>query len=412
LNPPSAVPVARSTRCSLRLFLRPLDTDNLPPPLKGPQDWLITGKVSHQHEQKHSADTTQVSPKQPWGLVFANQALNLDIRFINIQLPPTRKPVGIYLDYAPHLSWLSPENQQPQADCDYRLLTQLGLTGVAPALPTPTKGQEFAFKQAAQSPLMQGLLPPFPAYTPVKRLLTHHSQPVRDQALAQLAQLKSTFPYLIWSLADEPGLHRASDATLDLFRRLLKQTLPQAQILAQLNHNHHEQLTTRYDSVLINQGYGLNHDRLRRIRQSGTRVYLYNLPLLRFSSGFYLWRSGAEGFWQWHGRMPTAHPFDPTDGREDDVQMILPTENVCSPPVLHSALLGIRQGINDLRWLEWLMQNANHNIDSAILLQQINHEISLDWSSNAKKESIKNNQLANNLITRIKQLARPVQSPE
>ncbi len=207
-------------------------------------------------------------------------------------------------------------------------------------------------------------------------------------------------------------MHLKSDEKLNLFRSQLKQTLPEAQVLAQLNHSHHDQLSSQYDAVLINQGYGLNSQRLASLKQANTQTYLYNLPHLRFASGLYLWRSGAEGFWQWHGRMPTAHPYDPTDGREDDVQMLMPTTAVCQPPVLHSSLLGIRQGINDLRWLEWLMQNANQDIDSAILLQQIRHQISLDWSRNTDKESIKNNQLTHNLISQIKQLAQPVQSPE
>jgi hypothetical protein len=77
--------------------------------------------------------------------------------------------------------------------------------------------------------------------------------------------------------------------------------------------------------------------------------------------------------------MPTAHPFDPTDGREDDVQLLLPNIKVCSPPAIHSGLLAIRQGINDHRWLNWLVKNANTHIDSAILLAKIHQAVSQDF---------------------------------
>lgn len=412
-----------------QLFLHPIDPDDPPEVTSHSQQWVITGQVQFAEDLFQNAKPgfqvvglntglespvadTSTGTGTDTGLTFSHLQIPLTIKRLPLELPSASKPVGIYLDYAPHLSWFQYDEQQSQADCDYKVLRELGLTGVAPALPTPVKGAEARFKRAAQSPLLQGLLPPFPAYTPVKRLLTDNSQQARDSALIQLDKLKNTFPLLIWSLADEPGLHLKSDEKLDLFRSQLKQTLPEARVLAQLNHSHHDQLSSQYDAVLINQGYGLNSQRLASLKQADTQTYLYNLPHLRFASGLYLWRSGAEGFWQWHGRMPTAHPYDPTDGREDDVQMLMPTVEVCQPPVLHSSLLGIRQGINDLRWLEWLMQNANQDIDSAILLQQIRQQISLDWSRNTEKESIKNNQLTHNLISQIKQLAQPVQSPE
>lgn len=411
-----------------QLFLHPLDPEN-PPLVSGQaEQWVITGQADFPSPDKPVPDrkgliTVSLSnglsepPAGEYGLQFSQHRIRFAIQPLNLKLPAADKPVGIYLDYAPHLSWFQTREQQTheqqtQADCDYQMLHQLGLTGVAPALPTPVQGNGSLFKQAAQSPLLKGLLPPYPAYTPVKRLLSDDSQPVRDQALIRLNQLKSTFPYLIWSLADEPGLHLQSDQKLDLFRTQLKQTLPEAQVLAQLNHSHHDSLASHYDAVLINQGYGLTGQRLADLKASNTQTYLYNLPQLRFAAGLYLWRSGSGGFWQWHGRMPTAHPYDPTDGREDDVQMLMPTAGVCQPPVLHASLLGIRQGINDLRWLNWLMQNANQDIDSAILLQQIKGQISLDWSRNTEKETIKNNQLAINTIKQIKQLAQPVQSPE
>ena len=67
-------------------------------------------------------------------------------------------------------------------------------------------------------------------------------------------------------------------------------------------------------------------------------------------AGFNLWRSGAKGYLQWHARMPTADPFDPSDGREDDVQFLLPHIVPC-PEIqdVDRGLFELAEGIVDLR---------------------------------------------------------------
>ncbi len=326
------------------------------------QVWLITGRVSKEKEVQNPV------------LIFEQGQIAFTVEWLDVELPAMVKPVGIYLDYAPHLSWHWPDKRHEQAQCDYQFLNSFGLTGAAPALPTPIKGQEQAFKQAAQSPLLVGLQPPFPAYTPIKRLLQHPE----PYALDLMEALTGTFGYMLWSLADEPGAFPKLDQQLNQFNQLLQQQLPQAKTFAQLNNPKHKDLANQYQAVLINHGYQLNQYRLQQLKKQGIDTYLYNLPWLRFAAGAYLWRSQALGFWQWHGRMPTAHPFDPTDGREDDVQLILPSEKVCGPSKIHSNLLALRQGVNDYRWLDWLSQNAQHNIEFAILEQDIKRQIDLD----------------------------------
>ena len=211
---------------------------------------------------------------------------------------------------------------------------------------------------------------------------------------------------MLWSLADEPGETLdhgiyAQNQALNQLNQLLAQTLPNLKRMAQLNKKVHSKLVEAFDAVLINYGYQLTERRLQDLRDKNVDVYLYNLPHLRFAVGSYLWRIKGKGFWQWHGRMPTAHPFDPTDGREDDVQLLLPNKNVCSPPAIHSSLLAIRQGINDHRWLNWLMQNANTHFDSAILLADIRRSISPDF----QKGYLNSDNLIESFIKKIKNIA-------
>lgn len=354
------------------------------------EHWIVTGQVKK--------DLNPLNPLEDLGLVFQKGAIKINIETLELTLPPINKPIGIYLDYAPHLTWFdkdkkpSNSNQQAekQAHCDYQFLYQFGLTGVAPALPTPLLKNMTQFKRAAQAPLLSGLKPPFPAYTPIKRLLRHYSEQTKSQDIAfnnllkPLKKTQSLWPMMLWSLADEPGetlAHGiyAQNQALSQLNQLLAQTLPDLKRIAQLNKKIHSRLVEVFDAVLINHGYQLTERRLQDLREKNVDVYLYNLPHLRFSVGSYLWRIKGKGFWQWHGRMPTAHPFDPTDGREDDVQLLLPNTKVCSLPAIHSGLLAIRQGINDHRWLNWLVKNANTHIDSAILLAKIHQAVSQDF---------------------------------
>ncbi|WP_191600475.1 hypothetical protein [Marinomonas algicola] len=370
--------------------------------------WYVTGKFKPN------------SQKQQATLFFTNGQTKQTFHSLDVSLPEAKLPIGLYMDYAPHLVWFSQEEAIKQANCDYRFMKKIGLTGTAPALPTPILTQTPTqaiekvqsrltdLKRAIQAPYIAGLLPPFPAYTPIKRMLTepsfNQSRKSTGNLINTLTSIGSLNNLIMWSMADEPGLFPDLDAQLSTLNKRLSQSKTGIKTYAQLNHSQHDLLIDQYQSVLINQGYGLTESRLNDLTVKNTPYYLYNLPNLRASAGHYLWRSNAQGFWQWHARMPTAHPFDPTDGREDDVHFILPTLKGCERPTIRADLLSLRAGINDFRWLSWLSQNAKNHIDFAILQQEIRHKISLNYLNN----NFKNKELNRN-IKSIKQLAQSLQ---
>ncbi len=113
--------------------------------------------------------------------------------------------------------------------------------------------------------------------------------------------------------------------------------------------------------------------------------WLYNMPEKRAAAGFYLWRVGARGYLQWHARMPTADPFDPTDGREDDVQFLYPTVQAC-PEVaeIDSALFDLVAGITDLRWLLWLERQADIDLRAATYLAWLRGQVPDNWDAMSK----------------------------
>ena len=75
--------------------------------------------------------------------------------------------------------------------------------------------------------------------------------------------------------------------------------------------------------------------------------------------------------------MPTALPYDPTDGRESDFLLLGP--QACEAHRLSYDLLLLQQGIEDLRWLSWLEQTARYQVNAALLLQRLRDLVPTRW---------------------------------
>ena len=201
-------------------------------------------------------------------------------------------------------------------------------------------------------------------YTTVKRLQAYYGQ---DRA--RLADHLAT----LGSIVEQKGLptpHFAMvDEMLELNQEQLNQfsadvaafktAIPEAMVAGQLNKPKNRQLLGLMDTVLINHGFGVDKQTIRTLQGQGKQVWLYNLTNARLAAGFYLWRSGAQGYLQWHGRMPTGAPYYPMDGREADFQFFYPAIKACpSVPDINATLLALSEGIADRRWLNWLMRQA------------------------------------------------------
>jgi hypothetical protein len=109
---------------------------------------------------------------------------------------------------------------------------------------------------------------------------------------------------------------------------------------------------------------------------------LYDMPDVEAAAGFHLWRTGAAGYLQWHGRAIGADPFDPTDSGEADVQLYpMQPEPCAAVPDLDLRLLQIGRGVADLRWMLWLEAAAARSPDARALLAELRQEIPAAWRS-------------------------------
>ena len=325
------------------------------------------------------------------------QQLNLEL--LGTRLPKLTKPVGIYLDYAPHL-FLSYE-RSPMAEkqllCDLTSLSSLSLTGVAPPFPLPKNAASIkAYKNRLEHIFALGLQPPFLDYASLKNLRFQFGL---DQTSAKLTALSKATQFrdkaLAMSVADEPSNADSLGAGLKQMASLVdnSQTQPlttQATLLkaAHLNHPSDKRWLMALDIALINQGYGVSRQSIQFIRNQGTKVWLYNMSNKRLAAGFFLWKHKLSGYLQWHARMPTADPYDPTDGREDDQQLLPVMSTVCAQNAdLHPELIALAQGISDHKWLSWLDKKSLVSIPAFKLRQRLLDKIPNTWKRAEKLTS-------------------------
>jgi hypothetical protein len=308
---------------------------------------------------------------------------NFTINVLPVVLPPVEKPIGIYMEQAPHLTWFRGQGKQRKTAklCDLNYLRKVGLTGIAPPLATPTKGKNREFLAQMRQLKAVGFKNPILAYTPVKRLLRRMSaQKNAEQIHETERQLKAQgLPKPLWAIADEA--HKNQLQQIKSIAQAMHHHNPNIKVAGQLNNPRQSVLLPDLDVALVNPSFGVDTSDLDRLRAADVSPWFYNMPQPRLAAGFYLWRTGAEGYLQWHGRMPTADPFDPTDGREADIQFLFPTINPCpKTPDIHASLFQIIQGITDLRWLLWLESQVDENDKAKILRDKIYNEIPQTWS--------------------------------
>ncbi|MDD1783955.1 hypothetical protein LRP49_22505 [Enterovibrio sp. ZSDZ35] len=312
-----------------------------------------------------------------------NAPFSLDV--LDAKLPPLHKPVGVYLEKPVHFGWF-PELAALADEamlCDLTFMRKLGLTGVSPPYPTPSNEDQLSDFESMSHTLHQLGYIESMAYAPAKRL----SQAIGTSSAASVvADIESNHkqrlqhgPY--WSIADEPS----NPGNVDLFKEMHRHfslTAPDAKLAGHLNHKEDREYLDMFDLVLVNDGFGIDKNEVTDTQRNDRKVWLYNLPFPRAASGFYLWQSDADGFLKWHGRMPTADPYDPTDGREFDVQFFYPTELPCpNEPDIHTDLYEIAQGIVDYRWVLWLEAQAEQRPDARQLLKELRQTVPESWDA-------------------------------
>ncbi|WP_028465036.1 hypothetical protein [Nisaea denitrificans] len=311
-------------------------------------------------------------------ITVAGQALPISVEVLDVTLPETDKTIGIYLEDLPLHRWFKTSSTEARL-CDLSALKSLGLTGVAPPMTSPKTAETLeTMMRDIQTVRLAGFSTPLLGYTPLKRL--QGTKNWTDQLLRAETELTGRGETIYWSAADEVSNDGHDLEKLKAWIGKIRKAAPTARIAGHFNAERDQEVAPLFDLALINSGYGLNPDTIGTLRDQGTRTMIYNVGQTRLAAGTFLWRNDLDGYLQWHARMPTADPFDPTDGREADVQWLYPTPEECPRvPDIDRGLLDMADGIIDLRWLLWLDQEASRNATAVALRKVIHDRISGDW---------------------------------
>lgn len=344
--------------------------------------------------------------------LFSNDELyiqNFGIRVLPFNLPRLEVPIGLYLEPAPYYQWFSAmkKRQAFATACDFSLLATMGFTTLAPALPTPydeTHREEFIaqLKQLKRFGFDKQIL----AYAPLKRLLTQGDSQKTGLTLLELkkAMNGSELPEIYWSIFDEPRPEKYSE--IEASARLLHNPPLELKTAGHLNNPKQMDIAKTADLKIMNHGFGVTEEKIKQQKRRG-ELWLYNMPKIRLAAGAYLWRSGAEGYIQWHGRMPTADPFDPTDGREGDVIYLYPWQGSCPATInIHRRLLDLHEATLDYRWLDLLQAKAENNSDAKDLMSNIRSLIQADWEDASGMKAEQLLKLRSDVILLMMELSR------
>ncbi len=313
------------------------------------------------------------------GSTMVERKLTVDV--IGVHRPDPVARAGVFLDFAPHLTGDMPSARR-QNECDLDTLRGLGLTAVAPALENPA-GDMAPFLDDLAA-VAARFAPPFIAYSAPRRLVGDfgYASAAAWLVRAEVAARAAGLPVPAWTVADEPTGAGTTEQATEL-SKAIRLANRKSVLAAHLNDPADQRILQNFDLITVNPRFGADAASIAALRAAGHQPWLYNMPRLRLAAGFYLWRSGADGLLQWHARMPTADAFDPTDGREGDVQFIWPSPGVCTPPDLDADLLELAEGQEDLRWMAWLQAAAAKNKAAAALLEQLRGEIPDGWTAAA-----------------------------
>ena len=328
----------------------------------------------------HSRDTHAPRASFTLGLRLILRAgletsISVPVLQSDVALPPG-PAVGAYLEDWPPATWFAGA-EVSVLPCLVRTLEDMGLDAIAP--PASRTGVE-----TADADILADMATRFPrgtlAYAHVKRA-EQTKGPI--DGLARIASINHRIATqgrtVLWSIADEPT-HWQHERIRGLAASL-RGLDPTIQVAGHLNSDSAMDLADVLDVSIVNHGFGLTARRLHPLRGEGRAVWFYNLPDPKIAAGLLAWAHRADGYLQWHAMMPTAAPWDPTDGREGDFYLVYPDERICSDhPTLDRKLLDMAAGQTDGRWLAFLAQEAPPGSTLAASVEEIRRGIAEAWN--------------------------------
>ena len=306
-------------------------------------------------------------------------------------LPAIDKPIGYYVAAPNDEVWFppTPADVDRLMACDFATLRSFGITGISPEITAPFADKRARYVDQMRLVAKAGFKPPYFDYTSVKHLLDREDKmaAAQDVAAIQKELAIAGLPLPLWSIADEPMPGSEEAGKLRAIRDAIRLAAPDANIAGHLNDAKVQDLVPLFDTLLVNNGFGVSSAIFDFMRSKNVKPWLYNMPDHRAAAGFLFWRLGVEGYLQWHARAVTADPRDPTDGREPDFTILPLAADRCQlVPTVDALILTMVDGMQDLRWLTWLDARAKADPKARELQQALLTAVPNDWAAFARQK--------------------------
>ncbi|RED43802.1 hypothetical protein [Aestuariispira insulae] len=282
------------------------------------------------------------------------------VRAVDIDRPAPSHFISAYLEELPMANRF-PDQVPAESQCFRKILRDFHLQDIAvPSKPDQLRATDVMAAAMVEVSRRTGFTA-FSYAQPKDLRLLFGQDETFDRLAAVSRTVASYGGQVTWSIADEPV--PGQFPAIGIAATEMRARNPAIRLAGHLNAPGQQALMEHFDILIANQGFGINRSLFDRAGQMGKQVWLYNMDHPQLAAGLQAYLFGAGGYLQWHAFMPTAHPLDPTDGREGDVFLVHPSRSACAKaPILDRRLIELALAQEDAAWLAWLEEEAADEI--------------------------------------------------
>jgi hypothetical protein len=122
-----------------------------------------------------------------------------------------------------------------------------------------------------------------------------------------------------------------------------------------VNGKFEQPMIGKLDILMPNFAFPITQPILDEMKAKGTELWLYNVTDQRFTWGYYPFRTGAKGRFQWFANYGPGYPFDDFDSTAGNTTWDAFVNGPDGPVGMINAL-DMRDGLDDLRYVTLLKQ--------------------------------------------------------
>jgi hypothetical protein len=163
------------------------------------------------------------------------------------------------------------------------------------------------------------------------------------------------WPEIVFYLSDELSNDGAEGGADGLKRAEASKDIPGIRRISSVNGKFEQPMIGKLEILMPNFAFPITQPILDEMKAKNTELWLYNVTDQRFTWGYYPFRTGAKGRFQWFGNYGPGYPFDDFDSTAGNTTWDAFVNGPDGPVGMINAL-DMRDGLDDLRYVTLLKQ--------------------------------------------------------